>query len=352
MSYNYVSDNNMNRGETVVTLKDIADKAGVSSMTVSRVINGKKKSVSEETAERIRKIAHEMGYVPNSSARALASHSSRLVAVMLQEYDEDFDPSDRYTSIFLGQFALQLKKDGYDLMMHYVKDYSEITYSLKSWNVAGAVFIGMFDESIQKLQEDNRIPMIFTDSYSSIRSITNVGIDDYRGGEMAAKYFLDNGHRNVAFYGPEALDNGVVMHRLQGFVTTLRNAGISLPPENFLDLGVEDLGAELKRMCSGSNPVTGIFTTADNCAYQIYSAAYHAGIRVPDDLSVIGFDDLDMSALLTPPLTTIRQDIKKKAEIACGLLMKNIKEPGTPAENIVLNVTLSERKSVRKLNAS
>ena len=73
---------------------------------------------------------------------------------------------------------------------------------------------------------------------------------------------------------------------------------------------------------------------------------------MPDDLSVIGFDDLDMSALLTPPLTTIRQDIKKKAEIACGLLMKNIKEPGTPAENIVLNVTLSERKSVRKLNAS
>ena len=234
-------------------------------------------------------------------------------------------------------------------MMHYVKDYSEITYSLKSWNVAGAVFIGMFDKSIQKLQENNRIPLIFTDSYSSVRSITNVGIDDYRGGEMAAKYFLDNGHRNVAFYGPEALDNGVVMHRLQGFVTTLRNAGVSVLPENFLDLGVKDLGAELKRMCSGSNPVTGIFTTADNCAYQIYSAAYHAGIAVPDELSVIGFDDLDMSALLTPPLTTIRQDIKKKAEIACGLLMKKIKEPETPAENIVLNVELAVRGSVKNL---
>lgn len=333
----------------MVTLKDIADRAGVSSMTVSRVINGKTKSVSAETAERIRQIADEMGYVPNSSARSLASHSSRLVAVMLQEYDEDFDPSDRYTGIFLGEFALQLKKEGYDLMMHYVKDYSEITYSLKSWNVAGAVFIGMFDESIQKLQEDNRIPLIFTDSYSSVRSITNVGIDDYRGGEMAAKYFLDNGHRNVAFYGPEALDNGVVMHRLQGFVTTLRNAGGSVLPENFLDLGVKDLGAELKRMCSGSDPVTGIFTTADNCAYHIYSAAYHAGIMVPDDLSVIGFDDLDVSALLTPPLTTIRQDIKKKAEIACGLLMKNIREPETPAENIVLNVELMERGSVKNL---
>ena len=70
---------------------------------------------------------------------------------------------------------------------------------------------------------------------------------------------------------------------------------------------------------------------------------------MPDELSVIGFDDLDMSALLTPPLTTIRQDIKKKAEIACGLLMKKIKEPETPAENIVLNVELAVRGSVKNL---
>ena len=234
-------------------------------------------------------------------------------------------------------------------MLHYVKDYSEITYSLKSWNVAGAVFIGMFDESIRKLQEDNHIPLIFTDSYSSIRSITNVGIDDYRGGELAAEHFLKNGHRNVAFYGPEALDNGVVMHRLRGFVSVLREAGISLPQENFINLGVKDLGEVLARLCSGENPVTGIFTTADNCAYQVYSEAYRKGLRIPDDLSVIGFDDLSMSELVTPPLTTVRQDIKKKALVTCELLMKNINTADRPAENIVLNVSLSERKSVQKL---
>ena len=334
----------------MVTLKDIAEKAGVSSMTVSRVMNGKTGAVSQATSERIRKIAQEMGYVPKSSARALASRSSRLITAVLQEYDEDNNPlEDRYTSCFLGELALQIKKEGYDLMLHYVKDYSEITYSLKSWNVAGAVFIGMFDESIRMLQEENHIPLIFTDSYSSIRSITNVGIDDYAGGELAAEHFLKNGHRNVAFYGPEALDNGVVMHRLRGFVSVLRGAGISLPPENFINLGVEDLGAQLEQLCGGKDPVTGIFTTADNCAYQIYSEAYRKGIRIPEDLSVVGFDDLAMSALVTPPLTTVRQDIKKKAQVTCELLMKNIKEPGSPAENIVLNVTLSERKSVRKI---
>ena len=174
-------------------------------------------------------------------------------------------------------------------MIHYVKDYSEITYSLKSWNVAGAVFIGMFDESIRKLQEDNHIPLIFTDSYSSVRSITNVGIDDYTGGELAAKYFLENGHKNLAFYGPEVLDNGVVMHRLRGFVTVLREAGISLPPENFMNLSLKDLGGALKRLCSGQDPVTGIFTPADNCDYPLSSAAYRMCFLFPASLSLMGF---------------------------------------------------------------
>ena len=139
------------------------------------------------------------------------------------------------------------------------------------------------------------------------------------------------------------------MHRLRGFVSVLRKAGISLPQENFINLGVKDLGGELVRLCSGENPVTGIFTTADNCAYQIYSEAYRKGLRIPEDLSVIGFDDLSMSGLVTPPLTTVRQDIKKKALVTCDLLMKNINAEDSPSENIVLNVELSERKSVRRL---
>ena len=175
-----------------------------------------------------------------------------------------------------------------------------------------------------------------------------MGIDDYTGGELAEKYFLENGHKNLAFYGPEVLDNGVVMHRLRGFVTVLREAGISLPPENFMNLSLKDLGGALKRLCSGPDPVTGIFTTADNCAYQIYSEAYRMGIRVPDDLSVIGFDDLNMSSRVTPPLTTVRQDIKKKASVTCDLLMKHIAERDSPAENIVLNVELVKRASVKR----
>lgn len=334
----------------MVTLKDIAEQAGVSSMTVSRVMNGKTKDVSQKTAQRIKKIAEEMGYVPNSSARALASRASRLIAALLSDYDEESAPlEDSYNSSFFGELARQIQKEGYDLMIHYVKDYTDINYSLKSWNVAGAVFLGMFDENIKKIQKDNTIPLIFTDSYSSIRSITNVGIDDYQGGETAAEYLLKNGHRNLAFIGPAAVGNGVIMHRLQGFCTCLRDNGISMPPEHIIDSGTEHLEQMLEELCRGSDPVTGIFTTSDFCASRIYAAAYQAGLGIPEDLSVIGFDDIRMSRYLTPPLTTIRQDIKKKADVVCQLLMKHIKNQDVPAENVVLGVELKERGSVRKI---
>lgn len=334
----------------MVTLKDIAERAGVSSMTVSRVMNGKTKDVSQKTAQRIQRIAEEMGYVPNSSARALASRASRLIAALLSDYDEESAPlEDSYNSSFFGELARQIQKEGYDLMIHYVKDYTDINYSLKSWNVAGAVFLGMFDENIKKIQKDNTIPLIFTDSYSSIRSITNVGIDDYQGGETAAEYLLKNGHRNLAFIGPAAVGNGVLMHRLQGFCTCLRDNGISMPPEHIIDSGAKHLDQILEELCRGSDPVTGIFTTSDFCASRIYAAAYQAGLSIPKDLSVIGFDDIRMSQYLIPPLTTIRQDIKKKADVVCQLLMKHIKDQDVPAENVVLGVELKERDSVRKI---
>lgn len=334
----------------MVRLKDIAQEAGVSMMTVSRVMNGNKKEVSPKTAERILEIAARMGYVPNSSARSLASRSSRLIAAVLTDYGDARNPlCDSYNGCFFGEIARLVQREGYDLMIHYVKDYKDISYSLKTWNVAGAVFLGMFDDNIREIQENNSIPLIFTDSYSSVRRIINVGIDDYEGGRLAAEHFLENGHTNLAFIGPKALGNGLIMHRLQGFCSCLRDAGVSLPQEHILPSGGEELTPLLEKLTSGPNPVTGIFTTSDTCALDLYYSVSCLGLRVPEDLSIIGFDDLPHSSRSLPPLTTVRQDIFRKAEVACELLMKHIREPESPAENIVLDVSLVVRGSVKKL---
>ena len=272
----------------MVRLKDIAQEAGVSMMTVSRVMNGNKKEVSPKTAERILEIAARMGYVPNSSARSLASRSSRLIAAVLTDYGDARNPlCDSYNGCFFGEIARLVQSEGYDLMIHYVKDYKDISYSLKTWNVAGAVFLGMFDDNIREIQENNSIPLIFTDSYSSVRRIINVGIDDYEGGRLAAGHFLENGHTNLAFIGPKALGNGLIMHRLQGFCSCLRDAGVSLPQEHILPSGGEELTPLLEKLTSGPNPVTGIFTTSDTCALDLYYSASCLGLRVPEDLSII-----------------------------------------------------------------
>lgn len=335
----------------MVTLKDIAEKAGVSSMTVSRALNGKTKDISPKTAEKIKKIAEEMGYIPNSSAKALASHSSKLIAAMLLDDENSPNPLvDFYNSSFFGELAREIQKNGYDLMLHYIKDYSEVNYCLQSWKVAGAVFIGFFDDNIRQIQEDNHIPLVFTDSYSTVRRITNVGIDDFHGGELAARYLLSKGHRNLAFIGPEAIGNGVIMHRLQGFCSCLRESGIQLPPEHIINFAGQNMEDILKMLKQGPDPVTGIFTTADNCAFDIYGAAYNLGYHIPQDFSVIGFDDSSMSRRVVPPLTTIRQDIWEKARIACQMLMKKIENPKSPAENIILDVEMTERASVRDLS--
>ena len=360
----------------MVTLKDIAKKAGVSAMTVSRALNGKMKDISPQTAEKIRKIAEEMGYIPYSSARALASHSSKLVAVLLLDKTESPNPlMDSYNSYFCGELAREIQKNGYDLMLHIIQDYSEINYCLKSWQVAGAVFIGAFDENIRQIQEDNPIPLIFTDSYSTVRRITNVGIDDFRGGELAAEYLLSKGHstnvgiddfrggelaaeyllskghRNLAFIGPKALGNGVVMHRLQGFTQALEKAGITLPKNRILIFSKKNLDSMLRELKTGPDPVTGIFTNADSMAYEIFAAARRQGYEIPGDFSVVGFDDNPMSPLAMPPLTTIRQNVSLKAEITCQLLMKKLKDPkAVPGENILLDVELVERESVSSLS--
>ncbi len=345
ISYNEVIVNV--KGNIMATLKDIAKEAGVSAMTVSRVMNGNSRAVSEQTARKVRRIAEELGYVPNSSARALVSHSSRLIAALLTEEEQGRSPlSDGYNGFFFGELARQIQRQGYDLMLHYIKDYQEINYSLKSWNVAGAVFIGLFDDNIREIKEHHHIPLIFTDSYSSVRRIANVGIDDFHGGELAAEHFLAKGHQKVAFVGPQAVGNGLVMQRLQGFAAKLKQAGAELMQRHIFCQDGQKMEEILQILMNEPDPVTGIFATSDSCAVEILGAAYRLEYKIPEELSVIGFDDLPISSQTVPPLTTIRQDIVRKAEITCQLLMKHIQDLESPMENVVLDVELKERGSV------
>ena len=330
----------------MVTLKDIAREAGVSVMTVSRVVNRQFNKVSESNVERIQAIIKEKGYVPNSSARSLSSKSTRLIAVIVQGEENALEYP--YNATMVGHICYYIQSRGYSPLLYTVSDYSEVTKRLRQWNVEGAVFLGMFDENMRNIHEDNRIPLVFTDSYSPVRQITNIGLDDYKGGELAARYLISKGHRHVSFVGTSTNISGVVRHRLLGFRHALEAAGLALPDSHVV--GEHSNGDRIREICQYDPPVTAFFVTADILAMSVMDELKALGKRVPQDCSLIGFDDLFFSAYTTPKLTTIAQDIRKKAQIAIDVLFRHIQTPNAPAESLVLDVQLVERESVRSLD--
>ncbi|KAB4815420.1 LacI family transcriptional regulator, partial [Bacteroides thetaiotaomicron] len=197
----------------MVTLKDIAREAGVSVMTVSNVVNGNLSKVSKENAQRIREIIERRGYVPNASARSLAKNRANIIAIILRGAENENTLENPHNAALVGTIIQKIQKRGYYTMVNMMKCREDITQSLRTWNVDGAVFLGMFDDEIEEMCAASDIPMVFIDSYSSVRQLSNVGIDDYKGGRLAARHLIACGHRSIAFVSPPVLRTGVVQHR-------------------------------------------------------------------------------------------------------------------------------------------
>lgn len=340
----------------MVTLKDIAKEAGVSMMTVSRIVNGTPGAASEETTRRVLAVVKKRGYVPNASARALVSRNSRLIAACLLSVKGANPLEDPYNAQFLGALVNETRARGYDLMLRFVESFDEATRGIRSWNADGAVFNGLPDRHIRALEEQHPVPIVFTDCYTSARQVNCVGIDDTKGGRLAAAYLLSHGHRRFAFCGFYQAEEGVMLHRLTSFRETVRAFGGTLPEDLVFSLprtepqtALAGCAERLSAACARGE-VTAAFVAADILAVDLIEALAARGVRVPEDLSIVGFDNVPLGAHIAPPLTTIAQDVPRKAKCAAEILFRHIEDPKAPAESITLDLTLVERGSVRTLS--
>jgi len=339
----------------MLTLKDIAEEAGVSTATVSNVINGNVARVSRENAARIKKIIKKKQYVPNSSARTLAAKSSRIIAGVIIGGRGVNMLKDSYNAEFFGELVCAVQERGYYLMIRYENSYEELLQSLRSWNIDGAVFVGTPDAYIKKIREDIQIPLIFTDSYTNQKKINNVSINDFKGGLLAAEHFLRKGHTQLGFagYGFEKQEKNVVTERLAGFLSALGERGIKVQKKRLFFVAdgnsMDDVQKITTRLKTEKGGITGLFVSADKLAITLMEALAEHGLRVPADISIIGYDDLAFASTMSPNLTTIRQDISKKAQIAIDMLFSQIEEKNISTLSTVLDVTLVERDSVRQI---
>lgn len=335
-----------------MTIKQIAEKAGVSVASVSNVINGNFHKVSNETRAKIEKIIKETDYKPNAVARSLATQESRIVALVIPNIGDYFSfNSNPYYAELIAEVEKYVRAHDYCLMIRCIDRCRDIVPLLSSWNVDGAFFAGASTEEIREVRKNLKCPAVFIDSYCKEKGVACVGIDDYRGGFLSAQHLINNGHRNIAFAAPAFGSEGVIWERFCGFRDACLEKGVELEKDDIFEVDTIESNSIVAGNDIALSPkkFTAVGVMSDVSACGIIDGLRQCGLSVPQDISVIGFDDLPICTLSVPKLTTISQDIETKARKSGDLLFKMMKEKKEITVFEKSPVKLIERDSVRKI---
>ena len=338
----------------MVTIEDIAKEAGVSATTVSNVIHGRTNKVSAHTVDLINEIIRQRGYVPNLSARAMKTRSSKVVALInhLESRDQEKFMSDPFFMDLTSAVERALRERGYFLMIRAISESDELLAFLRNWNVEGVFMPGLFEnEPFYQTLHDLNMPVVLTDSYiNDLGHMVNIGLQDFEGARLATEHLIRNGHSRIVFAGPEVKPGGVVEQRLLGYRKALEEHGIGFDASlvyecEFSTSKMMTLGGVMAQR----EDFTAVFATADILAAGIMSGLQQAGRMVPRDVSVVGFDDINWSRMTMPMLTTVHQDAEKKGRLAAECMIRLLEGENVGAHSQILPVRLVERHSVRKI---
>ena len=323
-------------------MMDVARLAGVSHQTVSRVLN-EHKNVSEQTRLKVRAAIAELGYRPDRAARALVTGTSQVIGVVAQN-SSLFGPASMLTA-----FEEAAQAVGFAVNVSSVRslDQRSITEAVErhlDQRVAGLVVIAPVASAgpaLEHLPAD--VPLVTIDGDPE-RSSTLVTVDQEAGARAATRRLLDAGHRTVwHISGPS--DWFDAAGRVRGWEQTLQAAGVEIPP---LLTGDWSAGSGYRngQLLARLPDVTAVFTANDHIALGLLRALNEHGRRVPEDVSIIGFDDVPEAAYFTPPLTTVRPDFAAVATASLELLMEQVSGAAEVGKRRTVLPELIERESV------
>lgn len=335
-----------------MTLKDVAIKCGVSSTAVSLTLNNKPSNLSEKTKKKILETAEVLGYTPDPTARSLATKKTNTIGVIVP------DISNAFFSEAVRHIQVELAKHGYDMFLcnseeQFENDRKYLDLFI-SRNVDGLILTmsassmtSKHQLTIKQILQDSKIPYILFDRFYE-GSESKVFVDNLASGYDIAKHLIEKGHKNIGVItGPLNLNSS--RDRLAGVMQALKEEGIMLSKENVVH-GFYDMETGRKGASLLLGKVTAIFAFNDLQAFGVVEMAKQKGIRIPEDLSLVGFDDIFYSAILDTRLTTVRQPIYEMSQAISNLLVKMIKNPGY-TEEIRIPATLIKRDSVSKINS-
>ena len=335
-----------------LTLEEIAALAGVSRATVSRVVNNHLK-VRADLRERVLKVISENGYFPDTVARSLASHRtfsrqrSYIISLVIQETTQILF-TDPYFALLIQGIAEACNQNNHILtlvLFHVMKDGEEFPSHLLQNRIFDAAIIttARMDDMLITHLIDNQIPFVVVGSHSDAR-VSSVDVDNQIGAHDVVAHLISLGRRRIAMITGPA-NNFAAEQRKQGYLQALRDH--NLPVESgLIQTGSfsEQSGYECMQQLILLNP-DAVFAASDVMASGALRAMREAGVRVPDQIAVVGYDDLPLAAVTDPPLTTVFQPIKQIGTQAVSTLIDVLEKGPEPTRRAVLNTRLVIRKS-------
>lgn len=327
------------------TIYDVAKNSGFSISTISRVLNSPDK-VNPETRKRVMSSIDLLGFIPKAEARARALQSTNRIGVLTP-----FFTAPSFVQRLRGA-ASALSKANYELVIYPVDSVEHLQGYISSipimQNIDGLIIMSLAieDKDAKRLHDKGMETVLIEYSHARLNSIE---IDDVHGGAMAAKHLIKKGHKRIGFLGdiepPEKYAIHPVKSRLQGFKQTLDETGIPLPKKYIKQAAYTQESSQqaaLELLSLDPRP-TAIFAAADIQAISIMKVARQLKLRIPDDIAVIGFDDIDIADYMD--LTTIRQNLDESGRLAVEILLSHLVESDRTLQHIRIPLTLIERQT-------
>ncbi|WP_125579684.1 ribose utilization transcriptional repressor RbsR [Levilactobacillus cerevisiae] len=330
-----------------VTIRDLAEAAGVSVTTVSQILNGKGERFSLDTRRRVHQLQEEMGYVPDFNARNLIMKSAQTIGVLVPNLGNPF-----FSMFIRGVQETSRERHFIPLIFGANHDEQLESYYLEELikrAVDGLIIASasITAEAIDNILKKNGIPYLLIDQNGG-PSVDRVRINDEQGGQLAADHLVALGHQKIAVVMPDEPTQNLQI-RLAGFKQRLAEHHIDLADSAVTHSEMTKLGGYQATKAVLAQHPTAVFAINDETALGLMRGLHEQGVSVPQDISVLGYDDIDLDEYVVPKLTTIHQPVVTMGQQATGLLINRIQDQRQAAQLVDLPVDLRERESTAPL---
>jgi len=331
------------------TIKDVAKKANVSTATVSRILNGLP-GYSEETKKRVLKVIEELGYQPNAVARGLVSRKTKTLGVLLPNV----------SSLFAAEILNGIEDTAHE------SDHSVIVCNTDSNGIRTMKYLQVLNEKrvdgiiftsevLKKEYYDAmiemNIPIVLISTASYRYPLPYVKVDDKHAAYSATEFLIKNGHERIAMISGTKDDPIAGVPRVEGYKQALRDYGLVVDEQRItygIDFGYKTGMMGMEQIINEMQDISAVFAASDEIAIGALSVANKRGWKVPDDISIIGYDNLKVAEMSIPPLTTVAQPLYEMGKIATKMLFKMI-NTGQTVESRIIPHKIIERQSVKRI---